>query len=98
MLSITNTEEVIFTPELITQFNEVVARYPEGKQKSALLPVLHMVQAEYGWVSPAAMDKVAAYLDIQSIEVYEVATFYSMYFLNLWENMFWKFVARALVA
>jgi len=37
--------------------------------------MLHLVQAEFGWVSPAAMDKVAEYLDIQHIEVYEVATF-----------------------
>ena len=82
MLNIAQPEEVIFNPELVTKFNEIVARYPEGKQKSALLPILHLVQAEFGWVSPAAMDKVADYLDIKSIEVYEVATFYTMFFLK----------------
>src|ERR1700692_1129676 len=78
----TPQQPVEFTPELISKFDEIVSRYPEGKQKSALLPILHLVQAEFGWVSPAAMDSVAEYLDIQSIEVYEVATFYSMYFLR----------------
>ena len=73
---------VEFRPELIDQFNEVVSRYPKGKQKSALLPILHLVQAEYGWLSAPAMDKVADYLHIQDIEVYEVATFYSMYFMK----------------
>ncbi len=73
---------VTFSPELIKQFDDIVSRYPVGKQKSALLPILHLVQAEYGWVSAPAMDKVAEYLEIQDIEVYEVATFYSMYFMR----------------
>jgi NADH-quinone oxidoreductase subunit E len=73
---------VEFSPELIKQFDDIVSRYPIGKQKSGLLPILHLVQAEFGWVSAPAMDKVAAYLDLQSIEVYEVATFYSMYFMR----------------
>ena len=50
--------------------------------KSALLPILHEVQAELGWLSPNAMDKVAEYLRIEPIEVYEVASFYSMYNLK----------------
>src|ERR1700712_5460255 len=75
-------QEVTFTPELIKQFDDIVSRYPAGKQKSALLPILHLVQAEYGWLSSKAMDKVAEYLDIQHVEVYEVATFYSMYFMR----------------
>lgn len=73
---------VDFSPELLRQFGEVVARYPEGRQKSALLPLLHIVQAEYGWLSTDAMDKVAQYLGIQPIEVYEVASFYTMFFLQ----------------
>jgi NADH-quinone oxidoreductase subunit E len=73
---------VTFSPELIKQFDDIVSRYPVGKQKSALLPILHLVQAEYGWLSSPAMDKVAEYLQIQDIEVYEVATFYSMYFMR----------------
>lgn len=73
---------VTFAPALVKQFDEIVSRYPKGKQKSGLLPILHLVQAEYGWISSPAMDKVAEYLGIQSIEVYEVATFYSMYFMR----------------
>jgi NADH-quinone oxidoreductase subunit E len=83
MLKVENTDApVSFSPELLKQFDEIVGRYPKGKQKSALLPILHLVQAEYGWVSSPAMDKVAEYLQIQPIEVYEVATFYTMYFMR----------------
>jgi len=83
MLKVEETQAPVeFSKELISKFDEIVSRYPEGKQKSALLPILHLVQAEYGWVSTPAMDKVAEYLDLQDIEVYEVASFYSMYFLR----------------
>ncbi len=82
MLSIKENQPVEFSAELLTKFGEIVSRYPEGKQKSALLPILHLVQAEYGWLSTEAMDGVAAYLGIKPIEVYEVATFYTMYFLE----------------
>ena len=75
-------EPVEFSPELISKFDEIVSRYPQGKQKSGLLPILHLVQAEFGWVSAPAMDKVAEYLTILPIEVYEVASFYTMYFLR----------------
>lgn len=82
MLSVTETQEIQFSGELLNKFAEIVTRYPEGKQKSALLPILHEVQAVYGWTSPEAMDKVADYLGLQPIEVYEVASFYSMFFLR----------------
>lgn len=82
MLKVEEQQPVEFSSALIAKFDELIKRYPEGKHKSALLPILHEVQAEYGWLSAAAMDKVAAYLDIQDIEVYEVASFYSMYFLK----------------
>ena len=83
MLRVEETQAPVeFSPELISKFDDVKSRYPAGKQKSGLLPILHLVQAEFGWLSAAAMDKVAGYLQIQNIEVYEVATFYSMYFLN----------------
>ena len=83
MLKVEETSvPVEFSPELIKKFDGIVSRYPQGKQKSALLPILHLVQAEFGWLSAPAMDKVADYLNIQDIEVYEVATFYSMYFMR----------------
>ena len=53
----------------------IMKRYPEGLHKSALLPLLHIAQAEHGWLSVPVMDKVAEILSIQPIEVYEVASF-----------------------
>jgi NADH-quinone oxidoreductase subunit E len=83
MLNIQEQQSPVeFSPELISKFDDIVSRYPAGKQKSALLPILHLVQAEFGWVSAPAMDIVSEYLEIQAIEVYEVATFYSMYLLR----------------
>ncbi|MBM3429118.1 MAG: NADH-quinone oxidoreductase subunit NuoE, partial [Bacteroidetes bacterium] len=72
-----------FSSETLAVVDKIIKRYPEGKQKSALLPVLHLAQAEFdGWLSPEAMDYVAEVLQITSIEVYEVASFYSMYNLK----------------
>jgi NADH-quinone oxidoreductase subunit E len=72
-----------FTEDKLKKVNEIIARYPEGKQKSALLPLLHLAQEENnGWLSVEAMDYVAELLKIKPIEVYEVATFYSMYNLK----------------
>ena len=82
MLKVEEQTPVQFSSELLAKFDEVKSRYPEGKQKSALLPLLHLVQAEFLWVPTSAMDQVAEYLNIQPIEVYEVATFYTMYFLK----------------
>ena len=82
MLSVQENQPVEFSTELLAQFEEIVGRYPVGKQKSALLPILHAVQAVYGWLSTDAMDQVAVYLGIKPIEVYEVASFYTMYFLK----------------
>ena len=69
-----------FSPEKLKKVNELISRYPEGKQKSALLPVLHLAQQEFGgWLDVSAMDYVASLLQLKPVEVYEVATFYSMY-------------------
>jgi NADH-quinone oxidoreductase subunit E len=66
----------------LDKVTEIIARYPAGKQKSALLPVLHMAQEQFGWLSSDTMDYVAGLLKLEPIEVYEVATFYSMYNLQ----------------
>lgn len=77
------TQQVNITDEVMARIGELTSHYPEGKQKSALLPVLHLVQdAHDNWLSVDLMDKVAEILQIQPIEVYEVATFYSMYNLK----------------
>ena len=72
-----------FSEDKLNKVREIVARYPQGKQKSALIPVLHLAQEENnGWLSVEAMDHVAELLQLKPIEVYEVATFYSMYNLK----------------
>jgi NADH-quinone oxidoreductase subunit E len=72
-----------FSEEKLKKVQEIIERYPEGKQKSALLPLLHLAQEENGgWLSVEAMDHVAGLLQLKPIEVYEVATFYSMYNLK----------------
>lgn len=72
--------DIRFTAEKLAKVNEIIARYPEGKQKSALLPVLHVAQEEFGgWLDVPVMDYVAELLSIKPIEVYEVATFYTMF-------------------
>jgi len=69
-----------FSEEKLAKVQQIIKRYPEGKQKSALLPVLHLAQESFGgWLSAETMDYVAELLHIEPIEVYEVATFYSMY-------------------
>jgi len=82
MLKVEEQTPVEFSSELLAKFDDVKSRYPADKIKSALLPLLHLVQAEFLWVPTSAMDQVAEYLNIQPIEVYEVATFYTMYFLK----------------
>lgn len=75
--------EVVFSDDAQALIRKIMGRYPAGKQKSALLPVLHIAQAEFGgWLAPAVMDKVAEVLSIQPIEVYEVASFYTMFNLK----------------
>lgn len=76
-------KEIKFNNETMELIKSLIKRYPEGKQKSALLPLLHLAQAEFdGWLSVPAMDLVASILKIQPVEVYEVASFYSMYNLK----------------
>jgi len=74
---------VTFSNDKLQQAQKIIARYPQGKQKSALLPLLHLAQDEFGgWLDVPVMDYVASLLNIEPIEVYEVATFYSMYNLK----------------
>lgn len=72
-----------FSEDRLRKVRDIIASYPEGKQKSALIPVLHMAQEDFGgWLSVESMDYVASLLRLEPIEVYEVATFYSMYNLK----------------
>lgn len=72
-----------FSEERLKKVDEIIARYPEGKQKSALIPLLHIAQEDNnGWLDIPTMDYVASLLSIKPIEVYEVATFYTMFNLK----------------
>jgi NADH-quinone oxidoreductase subunit E len=71
-----------FTPENLERGRAHIAKYPPGRQASAVLPLLDLAQRQMGgWLPRAAMDYVAGLLDMAPIRVYEVATFYTM--LNL---------------
>jgi NADH-quinone oxidoreductase subunit E len=76
-------QTIALAHETVLKIQELIRHYPDGRQKSALLPVLHIAQEEHGgYLSVELMDYVAALLKIQPIEVYEVATFYSMFNLD----------------
>ena len=79
-MDMTETTSTTFSSETEALMKSIISRYPAGQEKSALLPLLHLAQAEAdGWLSVPTMDRVAAILNIQPIEVYEVASFYSMF-------------------
>ena len=75
--------EVCFSGPTLEKVLKIISRYPDGKQKSAILPILHIAQEEFGrYLNVDTMDYVAGLLGIEPIEVYEVATFYSQYYLD----------------
>ncbi|MES9857369.1 MAG: NAD(P)H-dependent oxidoreductase subunit E [Sedimenticola sp.] len=73
-------KDQLFSPEVKVEIDKWIAKYPEGWQQSAVMAALRIVQDDNGGsLTRELMDKVAAYLDMPPIAVYEVATFYSMY-------------------
>ena len=75
--------QVCFSGLTLEKVLKIISRYPEGKQKSAIIPVLHIAQEEFGgYLNVDTMDYVAGLLKIEPIEVYEVATFYSQFYLD----------------
>ncbi len=72
-----------FDAENLERAAAIIAKYPEGRQTSAVMPLLDLAQRQNdGWLPKAAMDTVAVMLDMPLIRVYEVATFYTMYNLK----------------
>ncbi|WP_422737847.1 NADH-quinone oxidoreductase subunit NuoE [Micromonospora sp. WMMD729] len=69
----------VFTEETRERAREIIARYPADRSRSALLPLLHLVQAEEGYVSPAGVTFCAEVLGLNKAQVGAVATFYTMY-------------------
>ena len=74
------TETTLLTESIKGKIDTWVAKFPIGKQRSAIIGSLHAVQEHnQGYLTPELMDAVADYLDLPRIYVYEVATFYSMF-------------------
>jgi len=72
-----------FSDTKLAEVKKIIGRYPEGKQKSAVIPVLHISQEEFGGLlSSDTIVYVVSVLQLEPIEVYEVASFYSMYNLQ----------------
>lgn len=83
-----------FTAENTKMIDTIIARYPAGRQQSAIMPLLDLAQRQMaeegqhngkpcgGWIPTAAMDEIARILDVNKVKVYEVATFYTMYNLR----------------
>jgi NADH-quinone oxidoreductase subunit E len=64
-------------PETLQQIDEVITHYPV--KRSAAVPLLHLVQEDQGFISPAAIEWIAQKLELQPINVYELVTFYPMF-------------------
>ena len=76
-------EKFEFTANSLAAAKEIVSKYPEGKQQSAVMALLYIVQKQNdNWIPLAAMKYIAKFLDMPYIKVYEVATFYTMYNLS----------------
>lgn len=83
MTATNKTQSVGLSKHARKEIDALVARYPADRKKSALLGALNIVQHENaGYLTTELMDEVATYLELAKIEVYEVASFYSMYELK----------------
>jgi NADH-quinone oxidoreductase subunit E len=71
-----------FTPENLAWAKQQIAKYPEGRQQSAVIPILWRAQEQEGWTSQKAIEVVAELLGMAPIRVLEVATFYTMFLLE----------------
>jgi NADH-quinone oxidoreductase subunit E len=73
----------VFTAESLAKAKTIIARYPAGRQQSAVMPLLDLAQRQIGgWLTREAMDYIAEMLEMPPIRVYEVASFYTMYNLS----------------
>lgn len=74
------SSEMLLSEHVREEIEHWKARFPEDRQRSAVIGALHAVQHENdGYLTPELMDAVAEYLELPNIQVYEVATFYSMF-------------------
>ena len=80
-------ESFVFSAENEALIKKIIAKYPKGKQASAVMPLLDLAMRQCnGWIPEAAIKEVGKIINLPYIKVYEVATFYSMYNIN--DNFF----------
>lgn len=79
-MTMSDPEIATLSDEVVKQIDHWVAKYPEGKQRSAVMQALMIVQDDNGgWLTGPLMNAVAKHLNMPSVAVLEIATFYSMY-------------------
>ncbi|HMS39703.1 MAG TPA: NADH-quinone oxidoreductase subunit NuoE [Pyrinomonadaceae bacterium] len=77
------TDEVAeFSPEIVAEMESHLTKYPAERKRSALIPLLFVIQRERGWVDNAGVNYLARFLDLEVTDVWETATFYSMFNLR----------------
>lgn len=77
------TDEVAeFSPEVVAEMESHLTKYPAERKRSALIPLLFVIQRERGWVDNAGVNYLARFLDLEVTDVWETATFYSMFNLR----------------
>ena len=78
----TSEEIAEFSPEIIDEMKEHLAKYPADRQRSALIPLLFVVQRVRGWIDNPGVNFLAKFLGLEVTDVWETATFYSMFNLR----------------
>jgi NADH-quinone oxidoreductase E subunit len=68
-----------FSPEVVAEMESHLTKYPADRKRSALIPLLFVIQRERGWIDNAGANFLAKFLDIQVTDIWETATFYSMF-------------------
>ena len=68
-----------FNADMMALAKKIIAKYPAGRQASAVIPLLDLAQRQEGWVTKPAIEEIAKILDMAPIRVLEVATFYTMF-------------------
>jgi NADH-quinone oxidoreductase subunit E len=77
--TIHDAADAVLSPHVREEIDHWVAKFPPERRRSAVIAALHAVQHERGYLTQPAMDAVAEYLGLPPIQVYEVASFYSMF-------------------
>ena len=78
-LAIHQPPSFAFSADMMEKAKRIIAKYPPGRQASAVIPLLDLAQRQEGWVTKPAIEEIAKILDMAPIRVLEVATFYTMF-------------------